>query len=569
MEYHTIEEKVVDRWPLLLALATLWIIVGVCLSSSLSLTNGHVSYTLDDAYIHMAMAKNLVQHGVYGVTQFEFSSSSSSPLWTLFLAGAFTVFGVREWLPFFLNLLLASAVLVLMDNILRSVSSHKILTAAALLSVVLFTPFPALIFGGMEHPLHIILLITFIWMLTKIIVGNELSLTTSHIVWLCLLVIGITMARFESYALVFLGCFFLILRKKWRYSLGLALAAIIPLLLYQYISVSKGWFWLPNSIIIRTDPSQIHMFNSQQAFVFIPFTGGLSGFFSNFVRNATYANHLVVLILCAMVLLVFGWRQMKSLWTMGNIFLLLFILFALVHMQFAKNGHFFRYEAYLVALGFFVLAYALSELHREISWRPFTWRKTILGVVVLILMYFGSLPLLFRCKISIELIPRATCNIYEQQYQMGLFLKHFYPEASVAANDIGAISFLGDIHLLDLVGLASIDVLTLKKEGRYTTEQISQLSRTRDVDVAIVYDPWFRLENLQGVPPEWIKVAEWVIQDNVVCGGSVVSFYAVKAAEKERLISNLHLFSFMLPPTVGQAGYHMMIKNSPDTAPVP
>jgi hypothetical protein len=64
-------------------------------------------------------------------------------------------------------------------------------------------------------------------------------------------------------------------------------------------------------------------------------------------------------------------------------------------------------------------------------------------------------------------------------------------------------------------------------------------------------------------------VGEWAIQDNVVCGGSVVSFYAVKPTEKERLISNLHLFSFMLPPTVGQAGFHMMINNSPDTAPEP
>jgi hypothetical protein len=37
--------------------------------------------------------------------------------------------------------------------------------------------------------------------------------------------------------------------------------------------------------------------------------------------------------------------------------------------------------------------------------------------------------------------PKATTNIYEQQYQMGLFIKEFYENKSIVANDIGAINF--------------------------------------------------------------------------------------------------------------------------------
>lgn len=64
-------------------------------------------YPLDDTYIHMGMAKNLATHGVWGVNRYHFSSSSSSPLWTLTLAGAYLVTGVREATPLILNLIFA------------------------------------------------------------------------------------------------------------------------------------------------------------------------------------------------------------------------------------------------------------------------------------------------------------------------------------------------------------------------------------------------------------------------------------------------------------------------------
>src|SRR6266851_2122500 len=50
---------------------------------SLARTQWHLVYPLDDAYIHMAIAKNLAQHGVWGVTSHEFTSCSSSPLWII------------------------------------------------------------------------------------------------------------------------------------------------------------------------------------------------------------------------------------------------------------------------------------------------------------------------------------------------------------------------------------------------------------------------------------------------------------------------------------------------------
>jgi hypothetical protein len=373
------------------------------------------------------------------------------------------------------------------------------------------------------------------------------------------------MVRFESYAILFVGCMFLFFRGRWKLSIGLALAGIIPLIIYQYISISNGWFWLPNSILIRKDIYAHEMFYSNQAFVINPMNNGVVGLFLNFYNNMILASHVLVLIIGGYILLVLGLIRKKTLWSLENVLLINFIILALIHMQFAKIGHFFRYEAYLVALGLFVIGYVTAQILKDFKWRPLSWKKIAAGFITVVLLYYGILPLQYRCRTSNAYIPIACRNTYEQQYQMGLFLQKYYLNASVALNDIGAATFLGDIHLLDLVGLASIDILKLKTEEAYTTQNIGQLSRDKNIVLAIVYDKWFQLEDLEGLPSEWIKVGNWKIQNNVVCGGDSVSFYAVKASEKDRLAYNLRLFSNMLPLSVEQSGLYTVTNDSLST----
>ena len=66
-------------------------------------------YALDDAYIHMAVARSLARHGVWGVTPYAFTSSTSSLAWPLLLALADLVVGVRAATPLVLNLAFAVA----------------------------------------------------------------------------------------------------------------------------------------------------------------------------------------------------------------------------------------------------------------------------------------------------------------------------------------------------------------------------------------------------------------------------------------------------------------------------
>lgn len=61
-------------------------------------TKGHFTYTLDDPYIHLALAKN-IWLGHYGINPGEMSSPSSSLLWPFVLAPFAAIPAFFEWVP--------------------------------------------------------------------------------------------------------------------------------------------------------------------------------------------------------------------------------------------------------------------------------------------------------------------------------------------------------------------------------------------------------------------------------------------------------------------------------------
>src|SRR5262245_53231634 len=106
------------RWPLAVSAGVFGAGVTFTVWTAIQQADGSLVYSLDDAYIHMAMAKNLALHGVWGCTPFHFSSSSSSLLWTTILALTYFVTGVREVTPLVLNTLLALLTLAIADRYL-------------------------------------------------------------------------------------------------------------------------------------------------------------------------------------------------------------------------------------------------------------------------------------------------------------------------------------------------------------------------------------------------------------------------------------------------------------------
>jgi hypothetical protein len=516
------------RGPLAVALAILLAAVAVLVAWSLRHSAGHLVYALDDAYIHMAMARNLAEHGVFGVTRYGFTSSSSSPLWTLLLAGLFALLGPRPWLPLALNVLFAASVLAAADRVLQDHGVRPRSRRLALVAVVVLTPLPPLVLVGQEHLLHATLTLAF----------------AARLTWappraaLLLLAPALTAARYEGLFLVLIGCLLLAARRRFAFALALGVVSLLPPAVYGLVSLAHGWYALPNPILLKGALGE--GLTGWRLLALVPFLGG----WGELVRTP----HLLAIAVLAGVTLLARWRSPSS---REGTLLIVFIGTAILHLQYARTGWFYRYEAYLVALGIVVTAVALDGLGDGV--RPRWLPAALVSAAALVCAVRGV-----RAHVD---TPGAVGNIYEQQIQMGRFLGRYYRGASVAANDIGAIDWLADLRVLDLWGLASRDVAGAKLTGRYTTAGIAQLARSRGVRVAVIYERW--LDAAGGVPPEWVRAGRWRVASSVVLGDRTVAFYAVDPAEAAPLDDHLRAFAPELPPAVAQSGPYTREMPSP------
>jgi hypothetical protein len=207
-----------------------------------------------------------------------------------------------------------------------------------------------------------------------------------------------------------------------------------------------------------------------------------------------------------------------------------------------------------VVLGLVVLGVTAGEWIEPFRRRILSTRKPAMILCYAMLALIIATPSLVRAEKALHMTSGASHNIFEQQYQMGLFLEKYFPGKVIAANDIGAIDYLANVRLVDLYGLGTMEVAREKRSGVYTQAHIEELTEKRGVDVAIAYDNWFGAYG--GLPATWQKAGEWTVQENIVLGGSTVSFYAMNPAQRAVLASELKAFGAGLPADMKQTFVH-------------
>jgi hypothetical protein len=247
-----------------------------------------------------------------------------------------------------------------------------------------------------------------------------------------------------------------------------------------------------------------------------------------------------LLIILPLSFVVF-WKYIRQRIAYGYILGILLAV-TLIHLCFAATGWLYRYEAYLIFCSTVIVGLLVWQYGREV-WKE---RWPVLRWMMAVVVFAAVFPLVLRSAAAFTRTGDACVNIYQQQYQMGRFLRTYYDKDVNAVNDIGAVSFFTQGANIDLWGLGNIQVARSRKSGRWNPGFLDSLCRAQGARTAVFYEKWFN----DSMRDRWTKVATWRIPNNVICGDDSVSFFAIRPADASSLRGNLQAFEKQLPAGV-------------------
>jgi hypothetical protein len=492
-------------------------------------TNGIYIYPYDDTYIHLTLADNLLK-GNWGINENEFSSASSSILYTLILS-LVRIFSKSIVVPFIVNCLAGVVILMALHLWLQRHFINYIGQVVIFLLVIFFTPLPLLIVSGMEHTLQCLFSFLFIFYFSDWLEENKDARNPLAVKILLFGILASTI-RYEGLFLIGIACILLLIHKKNLQAFVLGFVSVLPLLIFGLISISKGNYFLPNSVLVKS--GSFNYSNPLQIIYGILFDKLV------YARNGMAALATQRLIILLPLLYFLFNRYLRA----SYLFIFIFLFGAtILQLSFASTGYLYRYEAYLFFCFMIIVPVMLYNHGKQILHLLSSFFSR---VVALALAFFLFFPIVLRSLTAWDKTSQACINIYEQQYQMAMFTKKYYNESAVALNDIGAVGYFTNSRLLDLWGLANIEVTRSKKQHYWTPQFLDSLCRANQIQMAIIYDSWFS----DSLTKRWFKAATWQIQNNVICGDSMVSFYSLDSSSKNILLQRLKTFQPQLPSSV-------------------
>lgn len=450
------------------------------------LNDGNFVYALDDTYIHMSVAKHIAEFGIWGVTKYGLASASSSPLWTLILTGLYMLENGDAYLyvPIAVNMFFALLVLNQTDSFTeRYISDSFSVRLTVLLTLVVATPLFTLSMIGMEHTMQ--LYITLLLVFKVVDVRNRY--TTPDFVLLLAYAFFLAATRYDSFAVIaaVAAVAYPFLRTK---SAWIMAVAVVPPALFAIWSLSNDLGVLPSSIIAKSAP--------------------LSIWLDVKLKNISASPILLVLTIVNTFLYFMTPKEELD----AKLYMKILFVASMLMLVFGHSGWLYRYDAYIVAMS----AIAIIWFWQLMKKRENKDLKIVgLGLLIILLLYRAITPFIMTIA--------STHNIYAQHIQTANMIKTCFPDMIVAANDIGAITYFNEMHLIDMAGLGSYEVAKLLSSGAFTNEKANAILRREKVEVIIVYERWFK----DVVFEDFKKIAEYESLRNVVTA-PVVSVFVLK-----------------------------------------
>ena len=514
-------------------------------------SSGHFTYTLDDPYIHLALAENLARFGHYGINMNEYSSPSSSIIWPLLLIPFFPL-GLGAYGPLILNIVFALATLPLLHRlVVGAAQSHERPASSVSWMWAFFIFFAVggfgIVFTGMEHSLHVLLTVAIMDLVNRMrLTAGEghgpRSFYDDRLLILCIVLSPLV--RFEGLAISAFAILMLIALGKLRVAIFSAVLIGLSLGLYAYAMSALGLPWLPSSVLMKSGAAADI---ASTATIVEKVAGAASHVADNVMLNLEYAEARLILLI-AVLLTAYAVRAWFKAFSAevgagsaqenaanqesrarirfdrigsrsGERVTLIYVAGVItvigLHLAFGRFGWMGRYQAYLSA---FTLCAAIQvfsgPLLKQHADAGRAWLVRI-GAAALTVVILG-----FQQNVMpIVETPFAARNIYEQQFHMHEFVTRHW-KAPIAVNDIGQVSFQNDLYVLDLYGLASEEARELGRAR--DPDLLPKLTGKRDIHLAIIYEDWFP----GYIPADWHKIGEMrLVSPRIITPYDSVSFF--------------------------------------------
>jgi hypothetical protein len=473
---------------------------------------GVFTYTLDDPYIHLSLAENILKLH-YGINLEEFSSPSSSIIWPFFLA-PFTILPKAHWIPLLLNICFAFITLFVLSKIFEVLFKdaeqkvRKYLEVILLIIFILATNVVGLIFTGMEHTLQVLSVAMIFYLVVIEMQDQKVPF------WGIAVLIAAPLIRYENFAVSIPVALYLFLRG-YRLKM-IAFAVFLAMFAggFSIFLIQLGLPALPQSVIAK---------------------GGSLGSINPWQR-IIYMMQNDRMILMAVIMIFFGFLSLLTKFKKEErIFARCASLSLLLHLTYGQYGWYARYEIYMWVFALLTLMYLLREYIIDAVIHS---KKSFTAVLIV------SIVLLCQPYLNVfTTLPYAANNIFDEHYHMHQYVTEYY-KRPVAVNDIGYVSYNNDNFVLDIAGLSSKDAFDARMKAPYgNVSWMDSLAKIHNVQLAMIYETWYPTQ-----PPNWKKIGElYLTRDQIIVGGPIVSFFTLNDSIRPEVKKQLLEFEPTLP----------------------